>query len=89
MTCGNVLVQLQIDNAVPPPMGTAVVFDIRKCVSAKEEREGRHSVKCKLHDLQIDNAVPPPMGTAIVFDIRKCVSAKEERRKTQHEMQIT
>jgi len=38
VTCGNVIVQLQIGNAVPPPMGTAIVFDIRKCVSAMEER---------------------------------------------------
>ena len=38
MTYGNVLVQLQTDNAVPPPMGTAIVFDIRQCVSAMEER---------------------------------------------------
>lgn len=29
---------LQIGNAVPPPMGAAIGFEIRKCISVVEER---------------------------------------------------
>jgi hypothetical protein len=43
VTCINVLVLLQIGNAVPPPVGAAIGFEIRKCVSAVEERRKAQS----------------------------------------------
>jgi len=43
VTCSNELVLLQIGNAVPPLMGAAIGFDIRKCVSAMEERRKAQS----------------------------------------------
>ncbi|GFG40968.1 hypothetical protein Cfor_10749, partial [Coptotermes formosanus] len=33
----------QIGNAVPPPMGAAIGFEIRKCVSAVQERRKAQS----------------------------------------------
>jgi site-specific DNA-cytosine methylase len=34
---------LQIGNAVPPPMGAAIGFEIRKCISVIEERRKAES----------------------------------------------
>jgi hypothetical protein len=34
---------LQIGNAVPPPMGAAIGFEIRKCISVVEERRKAES----------------------------------------------
>ena len=43
VTCSNVLVLLQIGNAVPSPMGAAIGFEIRKCVYVMEERRKAQS----------------------------------------------
>lgn len=43
VSSNNAFLILQIGNAVPPPMGAAIGFEIRKCVSVVEERRKAES----------------------------------------------
>jgi site-specific DNA-cytosine methylase len=41
----SVTVLLQIGNAVPPPMGAAIGFEIRKCISAAEKSQAESKME--------------------------------------------